>query len=124
MVLDASVLLAWLHEEPGSESVGELLPESSISSVNWSEVVQKALENGVDVAGMREELSALGLSIEGFTATQAELAAALRQVTRKKGLSLGDRASLALAQEKGVPVLTADRVWKSLRVGLHIQLLR
>jgi PIN domain nuclease of toxin-antitoxin system len=118
------VLLAWLHEEPGSESVGELLPESSISSVNWSEVVQKALENGVDVAGMREELSALGLSIEGFTATQAELAAALRQVTRKKGLSLGDRASLALAQEKGVPVLTADRVWKSLRVGLQIQLLR
>ena len=124
MVLDASALLAWLQAEPGSERVDALLSESAISSVNWSEVVQKALDSGVDIMGMREELLALGLSIVDFTASQAELAAALRQATRKKGLSLGDRACLALAREKGMPVLTADRAWKSLRLGLKIQLLR
>ncbi|MCP4283660.1 MAG: type II toxin-antitoxin system VapC family toxin [Gammaproteobacteria bacterium] len=124
LVLDASAVLAWLHEEPGGEQVGDHLSHACISSVNWSEVVQKSLARKADIEGMREEFMAIGLSIEPFDASQAEFAGRLWNSTRKHGMSLGDRACLALAKEKSLPVLTADRVWKQLKLGLDIRLLR
>lgn len=124
LVLDASALLAWLHEEPGGEQVSDHLSDACISSVNWSEVVQKSLAKKADIEGMREEFMALGLSIEPFDASQAEIAGRLWNSTRKHGMSLGDRACLALAREKSLPVLTADRAWKQLKLGLDIRLLR
>jgi len=124
LVLDASALLAWLHDEPGGEQIGEYQPNACISSVNWSEVVQKSLTRKVDIDGMREEFMALGLTIEPFDASQAEMAGRLWNQTRTQGLSLGDRACLALALDKSLPALTADRAWKALRLGLEIRLLR
>ncbi len=124
LVLDASAVLAWLHDEPGGEQVSHHLLDACISSVNWSEVVQKSLARKVNIDGMREEFMALGLSIEPFDASQAEIAGRLWSSTRKQGMSLGDRACLALAKEKSLPVLTADRVWKQLKLGLDIRLLR
>jgi len=124
LVLDASAVLAWLHEEPGGEQVSDHLSDACISSVNWSEVVQKSLARKADIEGMREEFIAIGLSIEPFDASQAEIAGRLWNSTRKHGMSLGDRACLALAKEKSLPVLTADRVWKQLKLGLDIRLLR
>ena len=62
-VLDASALLAYLQDEPGSETIEPMLDESAISSVNWAEVVQKSIAGGVDVDGLREDVEALGLSI-------------------------------------------------------------
>lgn len=123
-VLDASALLAYLQDEPGSQMVEKVLDDSAISAVNWSEVIQKADSHGVDVAAMSEELSALGLTIEPFTADQAEAAGCLWRKTAKHGLSLGDRACISLAQERGLPVLTADRVWKKLRLRVDIQVVR
>jgi len=124
LVLDASAVLAWLHEEPRGEQVNDHLSDASISSVNWSEVVQKSLARKADIEGMKEEFIAIGLSIEPFDASQAEIAGRLWNSTRKHGMSLGDRACLALAKEKSLPVLTADRVWKQLKLGLDIRLLR
>jgi hypothetical protein len=60
-VLDASALLAYLQDEGDAKAVDTVLPESVISTVNWSEVMQKCLASGVDVNGLREDFQALGL---------------------------------------------------------------
>ena len=94
-VLDASALLAFLHGEPGSEAVRPVINGALISSVNWAEVVQKSLDWGVAVTGLREDLAALGVRILPFTWAQAEQAAELWLTTKSLGLSLADRACLA-----------------------------
>lgn len=110
-VLDASALLALLQDEPGSEVVEPLLETAVVSSVNWSEVAQKSLERGVEVAGLRQDLTALGLTQAPFTNRDAEDTASLREGTKDLGLSLADRACLALAGRLGTEALTTDRVW-------------
>jgi ribonuclease VapC len=124
VVLDASALLALLHQESGAEIVQTALPESVISAVNWSEVWQKTMERKVSTDGLREDLEALGLKIEPFTSEQAELAAQLREPSRSLGLSLGDRACLALALNLNVTAMTADKVWETLVIQVPIQVIR
>ncbi len=123
-VLDASALLAMLHREPGGDRVQGLLEGAAMSSVNWSEVVQKTLDQQVEVSGLQQDLEALGLRIVAFTARHAERTAFLRADTRHLGLSLGDRACLALAGELGLPAVTTDKVWKELQVGVEIDVVR
>jgi ribonuclease VapC len=123
-VLDSSALLAMLQSEPGGDLVQELLEASSMSTVNWSEVVQKALDRKVETAGLREDLEALGLEITPFTPEQAERTARLRSPTQPFGLSLGDRACLALAEERKLPAVTADRVWGSMGIGIEVRVIR
>ena len=123
-VLDASALLALLQGEPGGEVVEELIETATISSVNWSEVVQKTLDKQADVEGLRLELEALGLEVVPFTAVVAETTARLRSATRQAGLSLGDRACLATAAVLGLPAVTADRVWPDLGLPIEIRVVR
>ena len=124
-VLDASAVLAMLQEEPGGEAVQDLLGSAVISSVNWSEVIQKALDRQVEVNGLRQDLEALGLQVVSFTAPQAERTAFLRATTKHLGLSLGDRACLALAAELGLPAVTVDKIWKDLPIDdLEIRVVR
>jgi ribonuclease VapC len=123
-VLDASALLAMLQDEPGGDLVQELLETAAISSVNWSEVTQKALERQMEIEGLRHDLEALGLEIMPFTAVLAETTAQLRSATRKAGLSLGDRACLALAAVLGLPAVTTDRIWPDLGLPLKIRVVR
>ena len=124
-VLDASALLAWLHREPGLEIVEASLGSSVICSVNWAEVLQKIIARGDqqprDVGG---DLEFLGLIVIPFTAGDAMTAANLWAVGRNVGLSLGDRACLSLAQRLGLPVLTTDRVWETLSLGIDVRLIR
>lgn len=122
--LDASAILAHFHGEPGGARVGALLEGAAISSVNWSEVVQKTLERGVRVEELRENYSALGLTIEPLTVEDAEEAALLWRRTRSHGLSLGDRACIALGRRLGAPVVTADRTWRELGLGVEIETIR
>ena len=124
MVLDASALLAFLHDEPGGEKVSPALEGARVSAVNWSEVLQKSLQRGVDVAGMGQEFTEVGVRFEPFTPPQAEKAAWLWSHTRNHGLSLADRACLALAMDKGLPVITADRAWVRLNLDIEIRVLR
>jgi PIN domain nuclease of toxin-antitoxin system len=123
-VLDSSALLALLQGEPGGEKVEECLETAAISSVNWSEVVQKALDWQTEIEGLRQELEALGLEVLPFTAAHAETTAHLRASTRQAGLSLGDRACLALASTLDLPALTTDRIWPDLGLPIAIRVLR
>ena len=126
VVLDASAVLALLNNEAGAQTVAGRLEGASISSVNWSEVVQKAIALGVDraPAGMHDDLAAVGLAVRDFSATQAEIAAGLWMSTRDLGLSLADRACLALAIDMRAPVLTGDRAWQELAIGVEVILIR
>jgi PIN domain nuclease of toxin-antitoxin system len=124
VVLDASALLAFLRQEPGSHAVDGVLSAAVITSVNWIEVVQKSLSAGVDVDGMREDLRDLGLMVVPFLAEDADTAATLWPQTKHLGLSLADRACLSLALRLNLPVLTCDRAWGQLNLPLQIELLR
>ncbi len=124
VVLDASALLAYLREEPGSDRVDEVLGGAVITSVNWAEVVQKSLSAGVEVEGLRQDLQALGLVVEPFSAGDADTTARLWAQTQRLGLSLADRACLSLGLRLKLPVITCDRAWAELPLPLPIVLLR
>lgn len=121
-VLDASALLAVLFREAGFDAVP--LDGAAVSAVNWSEVVQVAHHRGADLRSFRDALAAEGAVVLAFTAAHAEVAARLWPSTRSVGLSLADRACLSLARTLSVPVLTADRAWARLDLGVEVVLVR
>lgn len=123
-VLDASALLALLHGEPGADVVQLVLDRSAMSAANWAEVCQRAITRNADTTELREGVEALGLELVSLSPDDAERAAALWTKTHGIGLSLGDRACLALAARLGVPALTADRAWNTINVGVEVQVIR
>jgi PIN domain nuclease of toxin-antitoxin system len=124
-VLDASALLALLHNEKGADRVEEaILNIAVISSVNWVEVIQKVIAKNISIDDLDNELAAVDLSFLSFDRQQASIGGSLWQQTKELGLSLGDRACLALAQQLDLPVLTADKIWQRLDIGVSIQLIR
>lgn len=129
-VLDASALLAYLHEEPGAMAVEEALAAGAImSAVNYAEVLSRLSDAGEDALATHHRLQEQGLiggllDIVASTLDDAITMAQLRALTRSHGLSLGDRACLATALRLGRPVLTADRTWTTLNVGAAIRLIR
>ncbi len=124
MILDASALLALLQSETGADRVQAVLSKAVISSVNWSEVVQKLSVFDENAADIRPELEAIGLKIVPFTAQQAEICASLWAMSKPYGLSLGDRACIALGIQKKKTVLTADKVWTQLTLPIQIEVIR
>lgn len=122
-VLDASALVALLRAEPGAEVVESLLDVAVVSAVNWSEVRQKLAQHGGD-PNDADYLLILGVAIEPFTANDAKRTADLFVHTRHAGLSLADRACLALAQRLGAPAVTADRAWAEVDIGVQVDLVR
>jgi PIN domain nuclease of toxin-antitoxin system len=123
-VIDASAVLALLNEEPGWAEVEARLAGAVLSTVNLAEVVSVLADNGVPEADIRFAIGALGLVPVAFDEETAMLAGKLRPRTRALGLSLGDRACLALALRSGAPVLTADRSWKDLDLCVDVDLVR
>lgn len=116
-ILDASAILAVLNGEPGEKKVIPILAESAISSVNLTEVAAKLFETGMDEASARLAVAVLGIGeIVSFTEDLAWEAARLRPLTKQYGLSLGDRACLALAVKLKVPAVTADKEWSKLKL--------
>jgi PIN domain nuclease of toxin-antitoxin system len=124
MVVDASALLAFLFQEPGSHIVAESLSDSCMSAVNLSEVLGRFARDGKDTHIISGWLSQLPIQIIPFSREEAEHAAALRPQTDRHGLSLGDRACLSLGLSRGLPVLTADKEWKKVGLPLEIMLIR
>lgn len=114
VVLDSSAILALLINEPGSDVVEAALPRALLSTVNLAEVVAKLCERGVPAEEATSMIDEIGVVIVEFDAEQATRAGALRPSTRRAGLSLGDRACLALAHLRNLPVLTADTAWARL----------
>jgi PIN domain nuclease of toxin-antitoxin system len=124
IALDASALLVFLLRERGHERVGHLLGEACMSTVNFSEVLGRFARAGQDVPAIAKKLQETPIELVEFSAHLAVIAAALAPFTRVEGLSLGDRACLALAQERQIRVVTADRAWHRLRVGVEIETVR
>jgi PIN domain nuclease of toxin-antitoxin system len=119
-VLDSSAILALLFKEPGCQEVAGCLPGSLLSAVNLSEVVTKAVDTGMTLEETRLVVAGLPCELVPFDGEHAFLAAALRGATRAFGLSLGDRACLALGLNTGHPVVTADRMWEKCDVGVQV----
>lgn len=124
LVLDASALLALLQGEPGVERWESAVAAAAISAVNLSEVVAKLADAGMSEEEIRTTLEPLGLEVVDFDAEQAYQAGLLRPITRPAGLSLGDRACLALARARRTPALTADQAWDTVHVGAEVRVIR
>ena len=69
-------------------------------------------------------LNLFRLTVEPFDHARAVDAGVLVAKIRHRDLSLGDRACLALALELGMPVLTGDRAWRDLDIGVDIRIFR
>ena len=110
VVLDASALLVYLQDEPGTDLVEAALDgDARCGAANWSEVAQHVLAAGRDWDLVRALLLSYELGIEPVGSDDAEWAA--RRWRRGEGLSLADRLCMALGERLDADVLTADRVW-------------
>jgi PIN domain nuclease of toxin-antitoxin system len=125
-MLDASAVLALLHAESGADAVYQAMTsgQCGISSVNLAEVAARLSDRGVPPEVVQESLASLGLETLDFRLPHALRSGTLRSMTRASGLSLGDRACLATAEIEGAGVLTADRAWAALDLGLDIRVIR
>ena len=124
-VLDSSAVLAYLKQERGYEKVCEAIKiGASMSTVNFSEVLAKIIEKGVEMDEVTSRLFALGLATQPFTEADARQSAQIYPVTRTLGLSMGDRACLSLSLRLRLPAITADTIWAKLGSPFRIVTLR
>jgi len=123
-VVDSSVVLAYLLDEPGGDVLMTGAGPFLLSSVNLTEVLTKLIDHDLNPDDMMLVLRQLPIEHAVYDHDDARSAADLRPATRMKGLSLGDRACQALARRRNVPVLTADAVWTKLDIGVDIRLIR
>ena len=123
VVLDASAVLALIRREPGAEKVVAAIAGSLISAVNFAEVASRLVDIGMPQEMALNQLSGFGLHVVPFDLPFATAVMTLRPLTRHAGLSLGDRACLALAIRERATVLTADRAWAALELGCEIELI-
>lgn len=125
VVLDASAVLALLNGEPGSDKLSvQLLNMAASSTVNVAEVHAKLVDRGVDSNDAWEAALAPVRDVVDFTAEHARIAGSLIPHTRTLGLSLGDRACLALALSLKAPVYTTDKAWGKLRLAVPVHVIR
>ena len=122
--MDASAILAVLGQEPGSEAIARHLGSTVVSAVNLAEVQGKLMSRGVPEEDAWEGALSLSGEIVDFNPEQARLAGTLLPQTQHLGLSLGDRACLALGILLKAPVYTTDRAWKDLKLGIKIHVVR
>ena len=123
-VLDASAILAFLRGEPGADVVSGYRGDAMVSAVNVAEAGARLADFGASPAEVRWSVSLMSLEIVPFDEEQAHAAADIRGATRHLGLSLGDRACLQLAARRGLPAVTADRLWIEAETGVEIRLIR
>lgn len=119
-VIDTSAVVAFLLNEPGGDAVAPFLASALLNSVNLTEVVTRLVRGGSDP--MRAHY--LGCRVIDHDTDLADRAGRLWTGTARLGLSLGDRACLALALREGLPILTGDRPWARLDIGVDVRLIR
>ncbi|MBA2632674.1 MAG: type II toxin-antitoxin system VapC family toxin [Chloroflexi bacterium] len=121
-VVDASVVLAWLQDEPGADEAEPLLMDGVIGAANWAEVLQKTRQHGAPPGIVGRLLASFGLTVVDVKVADAEIAADLwRQGT---ALTLADRLCLGLGLRMGSPVATADAAWAEVEEGPALVLIR
>jgi ribonuclease VapC len=124
IVLDASAVLAYLFGETGHAEVAGHLESACLSAVNLAEVLGRVARDGHDPRVVARGIAKGGVEIVPFTRAHAAAAASLLARTRRRGLGLADRACLALAMARRIPVLTADRTWSGLELDIAVHLVR
>jgi PIN domain nuclease of toxin-antitoxin system len=125
LVLDASAVLAVVNAEPGHEKLtAELLADAVASTVNLAEVQTKLVSRGWPSEMAWQDTISLVKEAEVFKPEHARLAGDLVARTQHLGLSLGDRACLALAIALNAPVYTTDKSWKNLKLPVRIHVIR
>lgn len=124
VVFDSSALLAISFDEAGAQHAARGLKDGMMSAINVAEVISRYVDQGASKEEARASLQAFGLEIRPFDETQAMAAGLMRTATQKLGLSLGDRACLALAVQEGATVFTADRTWAALDLEVDVELIR
>lgn len=123
-ILDASAVLAAFFDEPGADYIAERMDGASISAVNLSEVVAKLVDRGVARERILDIIAQLDVEVVPVDREQAVMAGLLRDQTRSAGLSLGDRACLAVAAATGRIALTTDRAWAKVDMGVAVEIAR
>jgi PIN domain nuclease of toxin-antitoxin system len=124
LVIDSSVLLAVALDEPGGHAAEARLAGSAVSTVNLAELLSQLIQRGLDPDALADVIRRLDLEVIPADLSQAIRAARLHAATRAQGLALADCFCLALAQERGAEVLTADRAWSKVKAGVPITILR
>lgn len=124
VVADASAVLAILRGEIGAEDALRATSGAVISAVNYAEVISRLIDLGASIEDAVTAIDRLGIEVADFDETLAVRTGMLRPGTRGRGLSLGDRACLALAHRLGLAAVTADRAWADLDLGLEVVLIR
>ncbi len=122
--VDSSALLAYAFSEEGADKAYRYLHNSVISSVIYSEFFSVVLERKANLEDAFKIINFFNIHVIDFNEEQALITAELREKTKSKGLSLGDRSCLALAIIKKIPVVTADKIWSKLDIGVDIKLIR
>lgn len=121
-VVDASVVLAWLQDEPGADDAERHLVEGVIGAANWSEVLQKTRRHGIDAELVARLLASFGIEVADVVEADARSAAALWHIGSP--LSLADRLCLALGLRLEAPVATGDAAWVGIEDGPETILIR
>lgn len=123
-VMDSSAALAILLNEKGTDIALGFAPDAQFSSVNAAEIIAKLIDKGRSMEEAADDLASLGMPVAAFDEMMGIAAGQLRELTRNRGLSLGDRACLALAIRENAIAVTADRGWGDLDIGCKIEVIR
>lgn len=123
-VLDSSAVLALLNSEPGAEAVSAALEDAVLCTVNYAEVISKLVDRGATLESAKLALAIIDIRIADFDKELAERTGAMRASTRRLGLSLGDRACIALAERDNALVLTSDQRWAEAECRAEIRVIR
>lgn len=124
VVLDASALIALMRNEKGAPIVAACVPTALISAVNQAEVLTKLVSAGLSEQDAWWHISEINIESVPFDERLARVAGGLVGVTKPLRLSLGDRACLALAIERGAAVYTTNATWKKLDLGIAVEVIR
>ena len=123
-IVDSSVLLAGLRGEPNADRFVEAIDEKIVNTVIMAEVISKLVSVGLSGEDAWRDAKTVMDRIVPFDERQCRIAGELIAQTRRSGLSLGDRACLALGLVMQLPVYTADRSWQELEIGVEIHIVR
>jgi PIN domain nuclease of toxin-antitoxin system len=113
VIIDASALLALLLDEPGAAKIADVIADARMSSANYAEVVRHLIRAGVRADQVEALVGPLPLTIVEVDEALATIAERLRATTDEAGLAMGALSCLALAKRDGLPVLTADKRWRT-----------
>jgi ribonuclease VapC len=130
VALDSHALLRLLRDEPGAETVSQLLEKASqrdqavhMTEVNYAEVqyIIRRKDGDAVWAAIAGELRAAPIEFHPATRSLADLAAGFKARFR---LSLADAFAAALAKEMKAELVTGDPEFKALEKEIRIQWLK